>query len=140
MFERLIKSHKYRDYSPIKDFTVKELREICDILNEYCKEHLGYRKSKGLPTYSVRNNQSGNYYGMYCPDKHKIYVYKNVTENLKKFVGTFIHEYTHSIQNLRYYQYRLVKYGYVNHPDEIEAINSEKEHYRSALKYLRKKI
>lgn len=140
MFENLMKSYKYRDYAPVSNFTDRELREMCHILNEYCKEHIGYKKSKGLPTFSVKKNKSGDYYGMYCPDKHKIFVHKNVTENLKKFVSTFIHEYAHSIQNLRYYQYRLVKFGYTNHPDELEAIQSEREHYRAALKYLRSKL
>ena len=138
--ERLLKSHKYRDYSPIKDFTIKELRDICDILNEYCKEYIGYKKHKGLPTFSVRKVYSGNCQGMYNPMNHKIYVYYNNIENLKKFVGTYIHEYTHSVQNLRYYSHKLINYGYVQHPDEIQARNMERLHYKSCLKYLRKRI
>ena len=140
MFERLLKSHKYRDHASVSSYSIKELRDMCDILNEYCKDNIGYKKHKGLPTFSVRKDYSGNYYGQYCPTKHKINIYYNNIDSLKKFVGTFIHEYTHSVQNLRYYSHKLINYGYTQHPDEIEARNMELLHYKSCLKYLRSKI
>lgn len=140
MFERILKAHKYRDYAPTDNFSIKELREFCDILNEYCKENIGYKKRKGLPTFSVMKSKSDACYGQYCPEKNKIYVYRNNTPNLRQFVKTFIHEYTHSTQNLRHYANRLVKYGYEEHPDEIEARQTEFIHYKAALKYLRSNL
>ena len=113
---------------------------MCKVLNEYCSNIIGYRKTKGLPTFSVRKDYSGNYYGQYNPTEHKIYLYYNNLDNLMMFVSTFIHEYTHSIQNLRYYANRLNKIGYYEHPDEIQARSMEKLHCRTALKYLKDNI
>lgn len=139
MINKIIKSYKYRDYAPISSFSITELREFCEILNQYCSKTLGYRKSKGLPTYTVRKINSG-YYGQYCPDSHKIFVYYNQVGNLRMFVKTFIHEYTHSIQNLRYYANRLKNTGYSMHPDEVQARDMEKVHYRAAVTFLKKHL
>ena len=125
MFNTLRKSYRYREYAPIDSFTVSELREFCKILNQYCSDMIGYRKTKGLPTYSVRKDNTLTYYGQYYPTEHKIYVYYNNVGNLKMFVRTFIHEYTHSIQNLSYYANRLNKFGYKEHPDEVQAREME---------------
>jgi len=134
------KTSKYRLYSPIEDFTIKELRDVCRVLSQYCSIMIGYKKHKGLPTFSVRKDYSGNYYGQYNPPEHKIYLFYNNIDNLGVFVSTFIHEYTHSIQNLRYYTNRLSKTGYMEHPDEIQARSMERLHCKTALKYLRDNI
>lgn len=140
MFEKLIKSHRYRDYAPINGFTNRELREFCTILIEFCIDHVGVKKTKGVPTFSVRKDYSGNYFGQYHPEQHKIYMFYNNIDNIRDFVKTFIHEYTHSTQNLRHYENRLKRYGYDQHPDEIEALEMERKLYKSALTYLRNKI
>ena len=140
MFNQIRKSYKYRDYASIDSFSISELRKMCEILNQYCSETIGYKKNKGLPTFSVRKDYSGKNYGQYNPEAHKIDVYYNQVWNLKCFVCTFIHEYTHSIQNLRYYANRLKKIGYDNHPDEVEARNMERVHYRAAVSYLKKHL
>lgn len=110
---------------------------MCEILNEYCETYLGVKKSKGLPTYSVRKDYSLSCYGQFNNEEHKIYIFYNTIPNLKLFVRTYLHEYAHSVQNGRHYHNRLVKFGYQEHPDEIEARKVENIHHMSALKYLK---
>jgi hypothetical protein len=40
-------------------------------------------------------------------------------------VRAVLHEYTHYLQNLRWYNHTLSKVGYDKHPQEIEARESE---------------
>jgi hypothetical protein len=134
------KTNKYKQSSPIKEFSINELREIGHLLNEYCKTNLGVKKSKGLPTFTVRKDKTLSCYGEFNDRVHKIYLFYNVIPNLKFFVRTFIHEYTHSLQNLRHYQSHLIRFGYTQHPDEVQARQTEMFHYREAIKYIKSKI
>lgn len=135
MLFKLIKREQYRN-SPMSEFTIKQLREYCNILNQYCLTYLGVKKSKGLPTFSIRKRNDSTYLGQYCPGEHKIFIYYNNIKTLEEFVGIYIHEYTHSTQNLRHYMNRLRRYGYRQHPDEIEARDKEQNYKLSAFNFL----
>lgn len=137
MIKHIIKSIKYRSNSPLSNFTVKDIRRMCEILNEYCETYLGVKKSKGLPSYSVRKDYSLSCYGQFNYEEHKIYVHYNVIPNIKLFVRTYVHEYAHSLQNARHYHNRLVKFGYQEHPDEVDARHVENIHHMAALEYLK---
>lgn len=122
----------------LTSFTNGELRNMCKLLTEFCMDTIGYKKSKGVPNYRVFKIRDSKTMGRYDPETHTIKIFYNNIENLGDFVKTFIHEFTHSIQNLRYYANRLVKFGYTLHPDEIEARMSEEKYKRQSLNYIRK--
>ena len=55
--------------------------------------------------------------------------------------STIIHEWTHSKQNIiGKYNKLLKKFGYKNHPMEIEACETEKKWNRKALNYMKKNL
>lgn len=121
--------------------SVKELKIFTGTLMEYCKNTIGYKKYKGLPSVSIRKHPSSdNQLGEYDPNVHKITLFYNNIKTMNGLVTVFVHEYTHSVQNLRYYAARFKKFGYSNHPDEIEARENEKKFGKSAFKHLKKHI
>lgn len=140
MFNFIKTNMKYSSDSPITNFNVGELRNICHILMDYCKDNIGYHKTKGLPSFSIRKSPTRKYLGQFYPDNHLIKIYYNHVGTLGEFVKTFVHEYTHSTQNLRHYENRLLKYGYTNHPEEIEARLMEGIHFDTIMIYLKKNI
>ena len=48
-------------------------------------------------------------------------VYRNYSPTVKCVVRAVLHEYTHYLQNLRWYNNVLSKVGYDKHPQELEA-------------------
>ena len=73
--------------------------------------------------YSVRTRgvKSVPAYGMYDYNKRTIMVFRNYSPTVKSVVRAVLHEYTHYLQNLRWYNNVLSKVGYNNHPQEKEA-------------------
>ena len=53
-------------------------------------------------------------------------VYRNYSPTVKCVVRAVLHEYTHYLQNLRWYNNVLSKVGYDKHPQELEARGMEK--------------
>jgi hypothetical protein len=52
-------------------------------------------------------------------------VFRNYSPTVKSVVRAVLHEYTHYLQNLRWYNNVLKKVGYDKHPQEKEARMSE---------------
>ncbi len=91
----------------------------------WCQLNLG-SKSYGV-NYSVRTLGEGYTpaYGMYDPKKRTIYIFRNYSPTVKCVVRAVLHEYTHYLQNLRWYSHVLKEVGYDNHPQEKEALVME---------------
>ena len=47
--------------------------------------------------------------------------FRNYAPTVKMVVKSVLHEYTHFLQNLRWYGHTLQKVGYQKHPQELEA-------------------
>jgi hypothetical protein len=121
--------------TPLSELTTKDLRDLCKFGMEYCEVVLGKPKRKLPLTYSVRTDRRTNpnetYMGQYSPVENKIFVFRNNIKNVKEFLQVFVHEYTHSLQPIeKKYNKLLDKFGYNDHPYEIEANKNGKEHYR----------
>jgi hypothetical protein len=121
--------------TPLSELTTKDLRDLCKFGMEYCEVVLGKPKRKLPLTYSVLTNKNTNKYwisqGEYDPTKNKISVFKNNIPNVRKFLEVFIHEYTHSLQPIeKKYNKLLDKFGYNDHPYEIQANENGEKHYR----------
>ena len=107
--------------TPTSDLTVAQIRNIVKETIRWCQDNLGTKSYK--VDYSVRTlgEKYTPAYGMYDPTKRTIMVFRNYSPTVKSVVQAVIHEYTHYLQNLRWYGKVLDKVGYDKHPQEVEA-------------------
>jgi hypothetical protein len=114
----------------LKTLTHKEIRHIVDKTIGFCVVKFGVNKRKGYCKVIVKaqsKNDDFLKYGEYQPDTHTIIVFKNNCKNVNDLIETTLHEYTHTLQPVASKYFKMLKkYGYENHPMEIEAIENEK--------------
>ena len=124
--------------SNTKELSKYKIRKTINIISEFCKENIGKVKSKGYPRVQI-SYTSSDCMGLYDPFDHKVIIFVNACETLSDLTSTVIHEWTHSKQRVLTDYVRLYKkFGYDNHPMEIEAYDSEKKWNRKALNFLKK--
>lgn len=136
IIKRIEVMSKYGHHSLMTDLTRSERRELGQFCLDYCKMNVGYKRHKGLPKFSIVKGRVEGTYGEYCDNY--ILVYYNECNTVGKFLHTFIHEYTHHLQDLRSYDKLLSKVGYDNHPLEIEANEVADEYKQDCLVQFRK--
>ena len=106
---------------------MRTIKKIVYMSLGWCEKNLsrdGHRK----PPYkiSIRKQYGGETcYGEYDDDTHTITIFYNNCHNVELLIKTVLHEYTHYLQNLRWYNNVLSKVGYDNHPQEKEALVME---------------
>ena len=107
--------------TPTAELTTPMIRTIVCETIRWCETNLG-AKSYGVD-YSVRTLPVGYTpaYGMYDYNKRTIMVFRNYAPTVKAVIRAVLHEYTHYLQNLRWYGNVLSKVGYNKHPQELEA-------------------
>ena len=107
--------------TPTSDLSVQQIRTIVKETIMWCQDNLG-TKSYGVD-FSVRTlrNKTNPSYGCYDGARRTIMVYRNYTPTVKMIIRVVLHEYTHYLQNLRWYGNVLSKVGYNKHPQELEA-------------------
>jgi hypothetical protein len=107
--------------TPTAELTTPMIRTIVCETIRWCETNLG-AKSYGVD-YSVRTLPVGYTpaYGMYDYNKRTIMVFRNYAPTVKAVIRSVLHEYTHYLQNLRWYGNVLSKVGYNKHPQELEA-------------------
>ncbi len=103
--------------------TVHQIRMVVCETIKWCETNLGVKTKSRTLEYCVRTlgDKYTPAYGMYDPVKNRIYVFRNYAPTVKMVVKSVLHEYTHFLQNLRWYGHVLNKVGYNKHPQEIEA-------------------
>lgn len=109
--------------TPTSEMTTPQLRKlVCETI-KWCETNLGTKTKSRTLKYSVLTLPKGYTpaYGMYDFHKNKIMVFRNYAPTVKMVVRSVLHEYTHFLQNLRWYNVVLDKVGYNNHPQEKEA-------------------
>ena len=111
--------------TPTSDLSVSQIRTIVKETIMWCQENLG-TKSYDVD-FSVRTlrNKTNPSYGCYDGARRTIMVYRNYTPTVKMIIRVVLHEYTHYLQNLRWYGNVLSKVGYNKHPQELEARSME---------------
>jgi hypothetical protein len=111
--------------TPTSDLSVHQIRTIVKETIMWCQENLG-TKSYDVD-FSVRTlrNKTNPSYGCYDGARRTIMVYRNYTPTVKMIIRVVLHEYTHYLQNLRWYGNVLSKVGYDKHPQELEARSME---------------
>lgn len=112
--------------TPTDTLTTPLIRKIVKETLLWCEENLGKKKHKKF-TFHVLTLKDGPLQacGMYDDEKGKLLVFRNYNNTVKDIIRVVIHEYTHYLQNLRWYTNVLMKVGYYKHPQEIEARNME---------------
>ena len=125
--------------TPTSDLSTSQIRRVVEQTIMWCQENIG-TKSYGVD-FSVRTqrNKTSPNYGCYDNARRTITIFKNHTPNVKMIVRTVLHEYTHYLQNLRWYHNVLSKVGYDKHPQELEACGMEKL-YSNCWKDIKNKL
>jgi len=125
--------------TPTSDLSTSQIRLVVKETIMWCQENLG-TKSYGVD-YSVRTlgDKFIPTYGCYDNVRRTIFIFRNHTPNVKMIVRTVLHEYTHYLQNLRWYHNVLSKVGYDKHPQELEACGKEKL-YSNCWKDIKNKL
>ena len=124
-----------------KELTTPQLRKIVWETLLYMKENVGTKQKFSRLKYQVLTLPKGYTpaYGSYDPDTNSLVVYKNHAHDVKMVVRSVLHEYTHFLQNLRYYHLTLSKVGYNAHPLEKQA--RAMEHlYSECWKEIKRKV
>ena len=122
----------------LKELSKYKIRKTVNIISGFCQENLGKTNRRGYPKIQI-SYLSSDFMGLYDPFDHKIVIYVNSCKTVSDLTSTVIHEWTHSKQRvLTDYVKLYKKFGYDNHPMEIEAYNSEKKWNRKALNFLKK--
>ena len=114
---------KYTLKTKTKDLTSYELRKIVGECIKWCEKKIGTKHKRRTLKYKVLTLPEGYTpaYGMYCPNRNTLYVFRNHAEDVKMVIRSVLHEYTHFMQNLRHYESVLKKVGYDKHPLEKQA-------------------
>ena len=124
----------------LEGMTKYKVNKIKDKVMEYCVNTLGYRKRLGVSGITLSYIECEDW-GMYDPDSHHIYVYMKNIKTVSDLTRTIIHEYTHSVQDIsKSYSKLYKKFGYDNHPMEVEAYGNEKIYNRKVLNYIRREL
>ena len=99
-------------------------RQLVEHVIDWMKLNIGEKKSKER-TFKYKVIKLGEEYtpayGCYDPRTNILCVFHNFCPTVKWIIISVLHEYTHYLQNLRYYHDTLKKVGYENHPDELHA-------------------
>ena len=117
--------------------TIPHIRKLVGEVLQYCRDNLGVNRKSYKITYKVSDMDL--FYGYYNYRDNHMVISRRECHDVKMIIKTVIHEYTHSLQNMRHYNNTLNKVGYKNHPLEIVANNME-QHYKDCFKQIKHKI
>ncbi len=104
-----------------------EIRKVVRESINWCADNIGKKHKIKTLKYKVLTlpDTLTPAYGMYDPQKNTLYVFRNHAKDVKMVIRSVLHEYTHFMQNLRYYGVVLKKVGYNKHPLEQQARGME---------------
>ena len=139
--ERLRSPNKMKWNTDIKNYTTPKQRKIVLEITNWCVSELGMEtRLKRMPEIKLINRACTGLYGEYHSGTHKILIYPDEQENLRRLVDTVIHEFTHSCQKFisRRYEAASEKHGYNDNPFEVEARKIAKENRTACLNHLQK--
>lgn len=136
------KKLKYYSITPTSFLSEKEIEVILKFCLKYCVKTFGVnrRKKKDLVVIAEEYNPFFllEVFGEYDPPTNTIKIYLDTCTTVGKMCSTFIHEYTHYLQPCAtHYEKLLDKYGYDNHPYEVEARTTQYKYNRYLLKEMR---
>ena len=110
----------------LESLSRSELLKLNKCLIMACTKVLG--SSNTMVRTTKRN--SPYYKGYFDIEDNRILIFRSSIKDIRDYVETFIHEWTHSRQkNISKMYYKMdSKFGYDKNPFEIEAIENEKKY------------
>ena len=111
--------------TPTSELSVRQIRSIVCETIRWCETNLGTKSKRVNYCVRTRGVKYSPACGVYDYDKRTIMVFRDYSPTVKCVVRAVLHEYTHYLQNLRWYNNVLKKVGYDKHPQEKEARMSE---------------
>ena len=128
--------------TPTSSLDRAKVRDIVKHATKWCVANFGVNNRRHKPfKVSIRKQASGSpRYGEFNHIDNTMVLFHNNCTTVKLLVQTLLHEYTHYMQPIRGSYFKLLdEYGYVKHPMEIEARESEKL-YSECWKYVKNNI
>lgn len=128
--------------TPTDSLDRAKVRDIVKYATKWCVANFGVNNRRHKPfKVSIRKQVSGSpRYGEFNHIDNTMVLFHNNCITVKLLVQTLLHEYTHYMQPIRGSYFKLLdEYGYVKHPMEIEARESEKL-YSECWKYVKNNI
>lgn len=114
-------------------------RQHLNLALRYCQETFGYSKYHAKPpkvVLDVETKRKG--WGLFDPNTNTLTLYLHKHKYYIDVLDTFIHEYTHHMQNHgRPWTSYAKKYTYDKNPHELEAAQKGLEHRWLAKAYIR---
>ena len=111
-------------HTKTKRLSTSQRRKVVGLTVEWMKENIGRKVSKER-TFNYKVMKLGDRYtpayGCYDMEINTMFVFHNFCPTVKSMIKCVLHEYTHYLQNLRYYHHKLEVYGYAKHPDEKQS-------------------
>lgn len=108
----------------------KQIRKIVNMTILWCQNNMGVnnkRRSKFKISVCKQHTKKEPLMGVFDQFDNRVIVYYNNCESVKQLICTTIHEYTHYLQPILTYYLKLYKkFGYNEHPMEVEAEENEK--------------
>jgi hypothetical protein len=111
--------------TPTSELSVRQIRTIVCETIKWCETNLGTKRYGVNYCVHTRGVKYIPACGMYDYNSRTITVFRDYSPTVKSVVQVVLHEYTHYLQNLRWYNNTLKKVGYDNHPQELEARGME---------------
>lgn len=122
-----------------KNLSKSQVFHLNTMLLRVCEQKMGKKRVKPQIVAKFIANEN---MGLYSATQKTIVLYTKECCDIKTYISTFIHEYTHHLQkNLsRKYQTPMSDYEYYRNPHEIEAFSNEKKYLSSVWKEVKPKI
>lgn len=130
---------KFYYSSEVKELSRSQMRDLANFIIIECIERIGRKKNLSVPKVQIRKGIKNM--GYYDSLNNYIRVHHNLHTNVGEFVRTLVHEYTHYTQPIKTQYNKLYKkYGYLDHPFEVEARKNEVDYGTILLTKYRKQL
>ena len=108
----------------------KTLRRLGKQILSWCVKNLGKSSRARKRLYlELVFDDSVEFCALFIVGKYRVIrVFMKRAKTVKILIDAIIHEYTHHLQVACHYNKLLERYGYKNHPDEIEARKNERKY------------
>ena len=109
--------------TPTETMTTHQIRKVVCETIKWCETNIGKKTKSRTLKYKVLTlgEKYTPAYGMYDANNNTLFVFRNHATDVKMVIRGVLHEYTHFMQNLRWYNHILNKVGYDKHPQEKHA-------------------
>lgn len=114
--------------TPTERLSVHKLRKIIGETIKWCENNLGRKRYRVCYCVRTLGDVRNPRHATYHHKLRRMTIFRDHCPNVMMVICSVLHEYTHYLQNLRWYWNTYNKVGYERHPLEIEAREMEKRY------------